>query len=342
MFLADIGTSSYTAYETGKDAWMSDDVMKMYELFPGLMKGTHKNQHIHTHHTMGAFFSGTDWEQMLDRSENSNYLLMLIVNESGRFCAKVGFRAKKQGSGEMKLTLSNNTDGYSDKILTSDTERDCIVTMDCEIQYTTAPSVDDEFVKRWQYVRGVKRPATRFVNNSTQGLNRSGTQTQARLEFDKDPSTYSAQRDDTWDYEKHEWKGKKTKKDVMAMTDEEWTNYLKEEDDKLDVPENRTEFPKADIHVFVNAIIDRVITRNTKYPFDRLIKLDTDTIKRERFLETLEKDSYEYWNDLFPKSFIGDYFPFMEAVREKMEPFKAYKVYESAISIITEEVGDLV
>lgn len=50
--------------------------------------------HIHSHNTMGVFFSGTDWSELEDNAPNHNYYLSLIVNNFMDFCAKVCFIAE--------------------------------------------------------------------------------------------------------------------------------------------------------------------------------------------------------------------------------------------------------
>lgn len=52
--------------------------------------------HIHSHNTMGVFFSGTDWSELEDNAPNHNYYLSLIVNNFMDFCAKVCFIAKAE------------------------------------------------------------------------------------------------------------------------------------------------------------------------------------------------------------------------------------------------------
>lgn len=49
IFLADVGSPGYTSYEVDKGAFKASDIIELYEAFPGLMEGTHKLQHIHTH-----------------------------------------------------------------------------------------------------------------------------------------------------------------------------------------------------------------------------------------------------------------------------------------------------
>ena len=55
MFLADIGNGGSTEYEVDKGGFKSVDIVEMYELFPGLLDGTKKAHHIHTHCLNGAF-----------------------------------------------------------------------------------------------------------------------------------------------------------------------------------------------------------------------------------------------------------------------------------------------
>ena len=44
---------------------------------------------IHTHHTMSAFFSGTDDSELHDNVAKHNYYLSLIVSQTSEYCAKV-------------------------------------------------------------------------------------------------------------------------------------------------------------------------------------------------------------------------------------------------------------
>lgn len=53
IFLANIGTGAYTEYKVDEGGFKAPDVVEMYEAFPGLLDGTKKNHHIHTHHNMG-------------------------------------------------------------------------------------------------------------------------------------------------------------------------------------------------------------------------------------------------------------------------------------------------
>lgn len=49
IYLVDIGSAAFTGYEVDKGAFKAPDIINMFESFPGLLEGTHKNHHIHTH-----------------------------------------------------------------------------------------------------------------------------------------------------------------------------------------------------------------------------------------------------------------------------------------------------
>lgn len=143
MFLADVGTGAYTSYEVDKGAFKAVDIIDLHTEFPGLSTGECKAHHIHTHHNMSAFFSGTDDEQMNDRGQLSNYLLMLIVNFKGDWIAKVGFPGKVNAPARrvvdpQTISFLHNLDGYSNMILEGtekdeSQEKECMILMDCII-----------------------------------------------------------------------------------------------------------------------------------------------------------------------------------------------------------------
>lgn len=134
IFLADIGSGAYTSYEVDKGGFKAVDIVEMYDSFPKLFEGEKKVQHIHTHHNMSTFFSGTDWENLEDRGVLSNYFMMLIVNFKGEYCAKVAYKAKLKSAGKEKIEFFNNQDGFRELELTGgEMEKEVLVVMDCEI-----------------------------------------------------------------------------------------------------------------------------------------------------------------------------------------------------------------
>ena len=82
------GTSAYTEYTFDERVV---DYMEENEHLEECKMG-----HIHSHNTMGVFFSGTDWSELEDNAPNHNYYLSLIVNNFMDFCAKVCFIAQAE------------------------------------------------------------------------------------------------------------------------------------------------------------------------------------------------------------------------------------------------------
>lgn len=134
IFLVDIGSSAYTEYEVDKGGFKSADIVQMYDSFPGMLEGTHKNHHVHSHQSFGCFFSGTDWSQLEDRGVIHNYFIMLIVNFAGDWIAKCAFKGKRKITTSPTLEFSNNTDGYAPFTLNAkDKDEEVLVVMDMEV-----------------------------------------------------------------------------------------------------------------------------------------------------------------------------------------------------------------
>ena len=97
----DVGTSGYTEYEYDP----SDD---SFDEICNAMEAGYKLGHIHTHHSMGTFFSGTDMSELYDNAPNHNFYLSLIVDYKNHedWCAKIAFE------GEEITTRSFTQEGY--------------------------------------------------------------------------------------------------------------------------------------------------------------------------------------------------------------------------------------
>jgi hypothetical protein len=81
--LKDVGNGAYTEYELG------GEMVDLYDEKPELM--TMKIGHLHTHHSMGTFFSGTDMSCLHENAPNFDLFLSIIVNTKGDKIAKIAF-----------------------------------------------------------------------------------------------------------------------------------------------------------------------------------------------------------------------------------------------------------
>ncbi len=87
IYLKDIGNSKYTEFDTSLDetAYMVDN--DLMDCQTGL---------IHSHHTMAAFFSGTDLNTLASEGLTTNSFVSLIVNNAGNYVAAVTERVEKK------------------------------------------------------------------------------------------------------------------------------------------------------------------------------------------------------------------------------------------------------
>lgn len=124
VYLQDIGVSTYTEFET------NEKILDFYDAYPEAM--TWKMSLIHTHHSMQAFFSGTDTKELHDNAGKYNYYLSLIVNHKSEFCAKIAIAA------EYNIERANYTfKGFNgvEVIESSGTKSDVLMLIDCEIEF---------------------------------------------------------------------------------------------------------------------------------------------------------------------------------------------------------------
>jgi len=91
--------------------------------------------HIHSHNTMGVFFSGTDMSELNDNSASHNFYLSLIVNNFMDFTAKVAFRGEIDC--EIKdipyYAMNENGDKYVIETKKLQFKKTKMYTYDCDI-----------------------------------------------------------------------------------------------------------------------------------------------------------------------------------------------------------------
>lgn len=121
IFLMDIGSAAFTEYET------DSDIVDLYDNVEGAM--SMKIGHVHSHHDMSAYFSGTDTQELMDNSDKHNYYLSLIVNFSGNYVAKVAFISERKTTSYLQY---NDDTGTVKKFQEVKTEK-TLVTIDMQI-----------------------------------------------------------------------------------------------------------------------------------------------------------------------------------------------------------------
>jgi hypothetical protein len=122
----------------------------------------YKIGHLHSHHTMNTFFSGTDLEEVNENSEFIKPYLSIIINNKYEFSCKLAFRLKVLGSSvyeyqdidnNMKETYTNDKDEY-------------VGYYDCNVIVPKLSIDDKEFMKQYENI--IKPKPVAIVNKNHQ------------------------------------------------------------------------------------------------------------------------------------------------------------------------------
>lgn len=127
----DVGNATYTEYNiTGEDTYAFS------RWSDALMEGK-KMGHLHTHHNMKCFFSGTDTSELHDNAPNHNYYLSLIVNydDPKAWMAKIAICGEVVRKGKVNTTRSwSAEEGNIDKEVEIDETLQLLYTIDLDLE----------------------------------------------------------------------------------------------------------------------------------------------------------------------------------------------------------------
>ena len=132
----DKGSTSFTSYEF-------DERIIEYGMEKGYLMNNYKIGHIHSHHSMKTFFSGTDNEEVNENSEFQNPYLSIIVNNKGNYSAKIAFRGTASTDTNSYEYLDTDGKKRRKKIVR---DKEVVITYPCKCINPT--SGDDEFEKQ--------------------------------------------------------------------------------------------------------------------------------------------------------------------------------------------------
>lgn len=333
----DIGTSGYTEYDYDATDEYSFDRLTSY------MEQGFKLGHIHTHHNMGCFFSGTDTSELHDNSPNYNYYLSLIVNykDISAWCAKIAFCATETTTGSATKSVTYNGEqvhlSNSEEQIEIEQTSEIMYTINMEISKSNQLNVDEEFVDRIddldvKRLAALRSKVTHYTPNSTVTAPASQGTSVGR--------TWSREEADEWDEKKKPstTKSKRSRKDKNTKEETNLDKFNVIFDpkkelifDKLKVIpflkmwllEKQT-FPGARNHLMVSLgnIID-IVAVNT------IIKSQKDSFM-DTLMETFEELAESYF--IIDKMGPIDYHCLSVAIYEILEDYK----YTSCITLIRE------
>jgi hypothetical protein len=122
IYPMNIGSHSYTEFDYGSA------IVDLYDLFEDNLDEM-KTGLIHSHHTMGTFFSGTDLDELTENAKQNNFYLSLVVNFQGPYTAKVAIPSVTVIKKEFKVI---NETGQ-DIIWKISSEQEDVLTLDVDI-----------------------------------------------------------------------------------------------------------------------------------------------------------------------------------------------------------------
>lgn len=134
IYPRDIGSSSYT------ETTASGDVADAYDIYPDGIECSVSL--VHSHHSMGCFFSNTDTQELEDNAKLYNYYISLIVNFDGKYCAKIAFPGKQKFSSTTTLT---DSDGRPYEVVFSG-ENEVIFIGDLDVEYKKDEVVGEKWL----------------------------------------------------------------------------------------------------------------------------------------------------------------------------------------------------
>jgi hypothetical protein len=136
MYPMDIGTPGYTEYDFNTDA-----TMDMHDYYPEIIEKGWRTGHMHTHHSMKAYFSGTDDQELRDNTPNHAYYLSLIVNFEKKYVARLCVMGKREIIGNSTSYYKNIEGKEVASNSSTQKEEDIVYAVDLDVTFEE-PEVD--------------------------------------------------------------------------------------------------------------------------------------------------------------------------------------------------------
>lgn len=327
LFLMDIGTSTYTEYDTGDPA-----LIKFLMANPNLLKMN--KGHIHSHNNMGVFFSGTDDSELVDNCGLHNFYVSLIVNNKNEMCAKIAFKATSTVETNTIISYRDQSGTIRQKIVPEKKEKEGVFTYKCVVK--KPDMVGEPFSGRFHQIRDGA-----FKRAESKRLFDSATKDKALQGFDVDAR----------------WRQNGLFDDVKKESIEDrWTRWSKEFKEEKEGKEKETQkvsvverAGKIDVKVYTMLAkllkLDPKHNGTLKSVLDRLedqfyppYGVPVSNFSAEMYTEQVAKRSVEFYMDAFPDDFnLKKFNVTMEQCNEILDTFA--NEYPGLIHDLTEALN---
>lgn len=145
LWLLDVGTESFTSYD------FDEKILDAYDENPDFM--SMKIGHLHTHHSMRTFFSGTDNAALHENAPQHNYFLSLIVNFACNTDCKLAF----MGEETPNRYIRNNR---GELIPLNPVREEVMFTADCEVIIEG----EEKYINKIREIKAAKAPVLPAYN----------------------------------------------------------------------------------------------------------------------------------------------------------------------------------
>lgn len=175
IYPMDLGNSTFTDFQMNAD--VASYMAQNMELFDCDL------QLIHSHHSMSAFFSGTDTRTLQEEGNERNCFVSLIVNNEGTYCAAVTRKVQTKSEVSIKsLGTSYKFFGEGDvKVEGGDTKKTEVIDKEfieyfmLDVERNTVSNPLEYLDARFEEI--VKHKAAKSVEENRQWPNTSTTET---------------------------------------------------------------------------------------------------------------------------------------------------------------------
>ena len=167
IFPMDLGTSGWTEFKMSEDvaAYMAENI-ELFDYEMGL---------IHSHHIMGAFFSGQDNQMLQQEGEDTNCFVSLIVDTKGTYKARITRKVQTKSEVTVKgLGTSYEFFGEGTKSLspgvtegTKIIEKQVIEYFDLDVERHIVENSLDYLDRRFEEIQKNKNSKSNNIDNST-------------------------------------------------------------------------------------------------------------------------------------------------------------------------------
>ncbi len=140
IYPMDLGKAAYTEFEYEKA------LVDVYNIFESkdLPIEIIETGMIHSHHTMKAYFSSTDMDELKTNARKHNYYLSLVVNVDEEYAAKIAFPSKVDIKETHRIL---NKQGQSIEI-PRERNSESLLTIDLDIEIEESSPLDSWFKER--------------------------------------------------------------------------------------------------------------------------------------------------------------------------------------------------